>query len=41
MDYCRGGDLCERDFTEAQAAVIVRKVLEAVQYMHQHRVCHR
>ena len=41
MEYCRGGDLCERKPTEADAAVIIRKVLQAVAYMHKHNVVHR
>ena len=41
MEHCRGGDLCERKPTEAIAAVIVRKVLSAVAYMHEHNVVHR
>lgn len=41
MEACWGGDLCERKSTEAEAAVIVRKVLSAVDYMHKHNVVHR
>lgn len=41
LEYCRGGDLCERNPTEAEAATIVRKILSAVAYMHQHNVVHR
>jgi len=41
MEHCRGGDLCERKLTEPQVAVIVSKVLSAVEYMHRHKVVHR
>jgi serine/threonine protein kinase len=41
MEHCRGGDMCERKPTEAEAAFIIRKVLLAVAYMHQHNVVHR
>jgi len=41
MEYCRGGNLCERKTTEAEAATIVRKILSAVAYMHEHSVVHR
>ena len=41
MEYCKGGDLCERHTSEPEAAVIVRKILMAVAYMHQHNVVHR
>ena len=41
MEKCDGGDLCERKPTEPEAAVIVRKVLSAVAYIHQHNVVHR
>jgi serine/threonine protein kinase len=41
MEYCRGGDLNERKFSEAEAAVIVRKILSAVAYLHEHNVVHR
>ena len=41
MEYLKGGDLCERKLSEAEAAVVVRKILLAVSYMHQHNVVHR
>jgi serine/threonine protein kinase len=41
MEWCQGGDLCERHPSEAEAAVIIRKVLLAVDYMHKHKVVHR
>jgi calcium-dependent protein kinase len=41
MEYCRGGDLSERDFGEEQAAKIIYQVLSAVDYMHKHQVVHR
>jgi calcium-dependent protein kinase len=42
MDYCRGGDLSERErFTEEQAATIVYKLLDAVSYLHKRNVVHR
>jgi calcium-dependent protein kinase len=41
MEYCSGGDLCERVVSEAQAAWIVKQILCAVAYLHQHKVVHR
>ncbi|KAG5188519.1 kinase-like domain-containing protein [Tribonema minus] len=42
MELCEGGDLTRREpYTEAQAAVIICKVLRAIVYCHRHGVCHR
>ena len=41
MEYCPGGDLTERHFTEEECAQIVRNILSAVAYMHSHHVVHR
>lgn len=41
MEHCKGGDLEGRKYTEAEAATIVRKILEAVAYMHKQKVVHR
>jgi calcium-dependent protein kinase len=41
MEYCSGNNLCDRDFTETQAAAVVGEVLSAVAYMHAHKVVHR
>jgi serine/threonine protein kinase len=41
MEYCAGNNLCDREVSEAQAAVIVRKMLSAVANMHEHNVVHR
>lgn len=30
MEYCAGNNFCDREVTEAQAAVIVREMLSAV-----------
>lgn len=41
MDYCSGGDLYGRmPYTEAQAATIMRQVLEALGYMHRQGFVH-
>ncbi|CAB9499760.1 Calcium-dependent protein kinase 2 [Seminavis robusta] len=34
LEFCWGGNLCERNPTEPEAAAIVRKSLSAVAYMH-------
>ena len=41
MDYCSGGNLTDRHFSEKQCAVVVRKILSAVGYMHSMGVVHR
>lgn len=41
MEHCKGGDLEGRKYSEAEAATIVRKILEAVAYMHKQKVVHR
>jgi len=41
MEYCSGGDLLGREPNEAEAACIVRKILQAVEYLHAHKVVHR
>jgi serine/threonine protein kinase len=40
MEYCCGGDLFERlakngTFNEKQCQIIIRKILSAIQYLHQ------
>lgn len=41
MEYCPGGNLTNRSFTENQARIIVRKLLSALTYMHSKGVVHR
>jgi serine/threonine protein kinase len=44
MEYCRGGDLCQVEGTgtsEATAAAIIKHILAAVAYLHEHKVVHR
>lgn len=41
MDYCSGGDLTDRHFSEAQCAIVISKILSAVEYMHSKGVVHR
>ena len=41
MEYCAGGDLTDRTFSEPVCAIIVAKVLLALAYMHSHGVVHR
>ena len=41
MEYCPGGNLTNRTYTEEQARSIVLKVLSAVAYMHSKGVAHR
>ena len=46
MELCTGGDLLERLITygsidEGQVCVLMRKLMLAVSYLHQMRVCHR
>ena len=41
MEYCSGGDLLGREPNEAEAACIVRRILQAVEYLHAHNVVHR
>ena len=41
MEYCPGGNLTNRTYTEEQARSIVEKVLSAVAYMHSKGVAHR
>jgi serine/threonine protein kinase len=41
MEYCSGDNLCEREFTEEQTSIVVRKILSAVAYMHDNNVVHR
>lgn len=46
MEYCSGGDVSERiindgNFSESNAAVIMEKLLCAVDYLHSHNVSHR
>ena len=41
MEYCSGGDLTDRTFSEPDCAIIVAKVLLALSYMHSHGVVHR
>ena len=41
MEYCQGGNLCGRTFTEPEAAAVISKIVSAVAYLHQHNVVHR
>lgn len=46
MEYCGGRELYERlskkkRYGEREAAVITRQMLSAINYCHQHRICHR
>ena len=41
MELCPNGDLSDRTFSEKEAAVLVRQILEAVAYMHSKGVVHR
>lgn len=41
MEYCPGGNLTNRTYTEEQARSIVEKVLSAVAYMHSKGMAHR
>ena len=42
MEYCSGGDLYSKaPYSEAQAAMILTKILSAVAYMHKMKVIHR
>ena len=46
LELLRGGELLERirkkkKFTEAEASVIMKKLVSAVGFMHQHGVVHR
>jgi len=42
MEYCSGGDLREAEGTsESNAQKIVRSILSAVKYLHEHKVAHR
>ena len=46
MEYCAGGDVAERiidngKFSEREAAVIMEKLLGAVNYLHLHQISHR
>jgi serine/threonine protein kinase len=43
MEYCSGGDLWARSdhCTEEQAAAVIYKILQAVAYLHDHKVVHR
>mmetsp|Transcript_11153 Transcript_11153/g.17916 ORF Transcript_11153/g.17916 Transcript_11153/m.17916 type:complete len:515 (-) Transcript_11153:107-1651(-) len=42
MEYCSGGDLTSKfPYSEAQVARIMKQVLSAVVYCHQHKVVHR
>lgn len=46
LEHCRGGELFDRlvklnVFSEAQAASIMKQLLSAVMYCHNHGICHR
>ena len=46
LEYCEGGELLqkltrEKNFSELKAANIMRKLLSAVLYCHNNRICHR
>ena len=46
LEYCRGGELFDKiaklkTFTEAQASAILKQLLSAVMYCHDHNICHR
>ena len=41
MEYCRGGSLFNRKFSEPQVAVIIGKILNALEYLHSKNVVHR
>lgn len=44
MEYCRGGDLwtvVDQQWHETQIAQLVRKILSAVAYVHDHSVVHQ
>ena len=46
MEYCSGGELLERiieksHFTEVEAKKIMKKVLSAIMYLHEKKICHR
>lgn len=41
MELCPNGDLSDRTFSEDEAAVLIRQILEAVAYMHSKGVVHR
>lgn len=46
LEYCRGGELFDRiinlkRFSEAHAAEIMKQLISAVMYCHEHDICHR
>jgi calcium-dependent protein kinase len=46
MELCHGGELFDRiinvgHFTETQAAIVMKQILAAIFYMHEHSICHR
>lgn len=45
MEYCHGGELLDRilsvEFTEMESAAVMRTVVSAVSYLHDHGVVHR
>mmetsp|Transcript_25377 Transcript_25377/g.22512 ORF Transcript_25377/g.22512 Transcript_25377/m.22512 type:complete len:313 (+) Transcript_25377:193-1131(+) len=46
MQHCTGGELFDRivkleKFSEKEAAELMRKILSAVQHLHEHNICHR
>jgi calcium-dependent protein kinase len=46
MQHCTGGELFDRivkleKFSEKDAATLMKKILSAVQHLHEHNICHR
>jgi len=46
MELCIGGELFDRiidagHFTEVQAAIVMKQIIQAIFYMHEQKVCHR
>jgi len=46
MELCVGGELFDRiidlgHFTEVQAAIVMKQIVQAIFYMHENKVCHR
>lgn len=41
MEYCTGGSLTKRSFSEQEVLNIMKKLLYAVNYMHMRNIIHR